>query len=34
VPTPDPLRGTRAHVGELMGSVDGVAALVGALGGT
>jgi proteasome accessory factor A len=34
VPTPDPLRGTRAHVGELMGSVDGVAALVAALGGS
>jgi proteasome accessory factor A len=32
VPTPDPLRGTRAHVGELLGSVDGVASLVGALG--
>ncbi len=34
VPTPDPLRGTRAHVGELMGSVDGVGALVSALGGS
>ncbi len=34
VPTPDPLRGTREHVGELMASVEGVAALVGALGGT
>jgi proteasome accessory factor A len=32
VPTPDPLRGTQAHVGELLGSVDGVASLVGALG--
>jgi proteasome accessory factor A len=34
VPTPDPLRGTRAHVGELMGSVDGVGPLVSALGGS
>ncbi len=34
VPTPDPLRGTRAHVGGLLGSVDGVGALVSALGGT
>jgi len=33
VPTPDPLRGTRAHVGDLMRSVDGVGALVSALGG-
>jgi proteasome accessory factor A len=33
VPTPDPQRGTQAHVGELMGSVDGVAELVAALGG-
>jgi proteasome accessory factor PafA2 len=34
VPTPDPIRGTREHVGELMGSVDGVASLVSALGGS
>jgi proteasome accessory factor A len=34
VPTPDPLRGTRAHVGELLGSVDGVGQLVSALGGS
>ena len=33
VPTSDPTRGTQAHVGELMGSVDGVAELVAALGG-
>jgi Pup amidohydrolase len=33
VPTPDPLRGTREHVGPLLDSVDGVGALVGALGG-
>ncbi len=33
VPTSDPLRGTRAHVGALMDSVDGVAELVSALGG-
>jgi proteasome accessory factor A len=33
VPTPDPLRGTQGHVGDLMGSVDGVGALVAALGG-
>jgi proteasome accessory factor PafA2 len=32
VPTPDPLRGTRALVGDLMGSVGGVGALVAALG--
>lgn len=34
VPTPDPLRGTRSHVAGLMGSVDGVGALVSALGGS
>jgi len=34
VPTPDPIRGTREHVGELMGSVDDVGALVSALGGS
>jgi Pup amidohydrolase len=34
VPTPDPLRGTRAHVGKLMASVDGVGPLVSALGGS
>ena len=34
VPTPDPLRGTRSHVEALMGSVDGVGALVSALGGS
>ncbi len=34
VPTPDPLRGTRSHVEGLMASVDGVGALVSALGGS
>ncbi len=32
VPTPDPMRGTREHVGALLDSVDGVAQLVSALG--
>jgi proteasome accessory factor PafA2 len=33
VPTPDPVRGTREHVADLMGSIDDVGALVSALGG-
>ena len=33
VPTSDPMRGTREHVGELLASVEGVGQLVAALGG-
>jgi proteasome accessory factor A len=33
VPTPDPVRGTREHVADLMGSIDDVGSLVSALGG-